>query len=147
MAITERLRHWYVDSKIRYERGFQYINVLKQPLMALTMMKIFNMPMWLMIMFVPVWFVVLYSLGWLDQFVFKVWQVESEWGQRNINPFYQEVLKRIKKIEEKDENIIIAVNIIYIDEDAKDSMIKVIFQKQRKDIRTNKIKQEEINAV
>ena len=51
------------------------------------------------------------------------------------------------RIEEKDENIIIAVNIIYIDEDAKDSMIKVIFQKQRKDIRTNKIKQEEINAV
>lgn len=95
------LRLWWVTSKLRYERGFLYVNLIKQPLMVVAMFKIFDFPMWLMVAFVPFWFIVVYFMGWIDQFKIKVWQKEYDWQCREINPFYTELMDRIKRIEDK----------------------------------------------
>ena len=39
-----------------------------------------------------------YLLGWFDQQV-GFWKVENEYATKNLNPFNQEILKRIKNIE------------------------------------------------
>lgn len=43
--------------------------------------------------------VVEYSIGWLDECV-GFWKIENEYASRNINPFNQELLRRIKIIED-----------------------------------------------
>ena len=55
-------------------------------------------------------------------------------------------IAKVVRTEEKNNKFLIAVNIISIDKVARESMIKVIFQKQRKDIRIKKMNQEEIDA-
>ena len=40
-----------------------------------------------------------YLLGWFDQQV-GFWKVENEYATKNLNPFNQEILKRIKNIED-----------------------------------------------
>ena len=46
------------------------------------------------------------------------------------------------RVESKDSNFIIAAKIVYIDDEARDSIIKTVFQKQRIDIRRVKTDQE-----
>lgn len=53
---------------------------------------------------------------------------------------------QIMRVEQRDKDRIIAANIVYIDKDARESMIKVIFQKQRKEIRKRKFDEEEMNV-
>ena len=43
--------------------------------------------------------IVEYMIGWTDERV-GFWKIENEYSSRNINPFNQEMLKRIKIIED-----------------------------------------------
>ena len=63
---------------------------------------------------VPIWIVVIlyighkvaeYTLGWYDEKHLKFWHLESEYTQRNVNPYYQELMQRVKNIEEALEKI------------------------------------------
>lgn len=46
-----------------------------------------------------------------------------------------ELIAEVLRVKEQDNRFIIAAKIIYIEDDARDSIIKMIFQKQRMDIR------------
>jgi hypothetical protein len=107
---ADKMRNGVVTFRQRYGRGWGLLgDYVKQPTIALTAVAWWSdwllrntgmgIPTWVMYIFIPFWFIFWYSLGWFDQFKLKIWQKEAEWGARNINPFEQEVLKRIKKIE------------------------------------------------
>ena len=49
-----------------------------------------------------------------------------------------ELIAGVVRVEKKENNYLISVNIIEIDEDARESIVKVVFKKQRKGIRLNK---------
>lgn len=42
--------------------------------------------------------VIEYFLGWADQ-VYGFWRIENEYSSNNLNPFNEEMMKRIKNIE------------------------------------------------
>ena len=46
-----------------------------------------------------------------------------------------ELIAEVLRVEEKGGSFIIAARIVYIDEDARDSIVKTVFKKQRMDIR------------
>ena len=50
---------------------------------------------------------------------------------------------QVMRVEQKDSDYVIAANIVYIDREAQESIIKIVFQKQRMEIRKKK-KDEEI---
>jgi hypothetical protein len=49
-----------------------------------------------------------------------------------------EIITEVMRIQKFDDDYLIAANVLYINEDAKDFLIKMIFQKQRIDIRQQK---------
>lgn len=95
------LRSWYVVTSARYNRGLGYMNIIKQPMIALAALKIFNVPLWALIALVPCWFVGWYAVGWADQLKAKVWQEEAKWGAYNVAPWNKDLMKRIKNIEKR----------------------------------------------
>lgn len=50
-----------------------------------------------------------------------------------------EFIARVVRIEEKDHGFSVAAQIVEIDESAQDAIIQVVFQKQRKDIREQRL--------
>ncbi|MBN1625123.1 MAG: PilZ domain-containing protein [Deltaproteobacteria bacterium] len=57
-----------------------------------------------------------------------------------------ELIVEVLRIEERSDGFIIAARIICIDDDAQDSIVKTVFQKQRMDIRRLKSSQEDNNG-
>lgn len=98
-AVGEQLKDWYVAWKFQYNRGMGYYDLIKQPTMVFAGLKILGIPFWALFIFVPLWIVGWPIVGWLDRYRWKLWQKEAEWGARKINPFEQEVLKRLKNTE------------------------------------------------
>tara|TARA_R100000501_G_C2571327_1_gene78095 strand:- start:20 stop:298 length:279 start_codon:yes stop_codon:yes gene_type:complete len=88
-----------------YARGLGYYDKIKQPMMVATAIGAItyftDLPLWVLFIFAPVWFFGWFMVGWFDYKHWKVMQRASEWSQRNVNPFEQEVLKRIKNIEKR----------------------------------------------
>lgn len=101
MKISHMLREKYVAWSYYFERGSKYLDKVKQPAIVLAVLKIFNVPTKLLIPLAPIMLFLIIFIGWLDKRFFKIWQRELEWAHREMNPYSQEVLNRIKNIEEK----------------------------------------------
>lgn len=93
---------WWLNM---YGRGMNYYSLIKQPAMILVGLKIMvadtrleDLPYWVFVIFIPVWFAVFPVVGWLD-LKFWTWKKEAEWGQRNVNPFEQEMMKKVTEIQ------------------------------------------------
>jgi len=100
---------WYVSGQYKYDRG---MNIIRRPIdllkisgftallneFILNPLGLYIPPSWLLYM-IPVIAVVAFSLGYLDQHKLKIWQKEQEYAPRNINPWSQELLRRLKNVE------------------------------------------------
>jgi len=60
--------------------------------------------------------------------------------------YQMDLIAEVLRVEDKDNGFVIAARIIQIDEDARDSIVSVVFQKQRNDIRKKKLGQEDNNV-
>jgi len=60
--------------------------------------------------------------------------------------YQMNLIAEVLRVEEEDIGFIVAARIVQIDEDARNSIVNVVFQKQRNDIRKEKINQEENNG-
>lgn len=103
---ADKIRSSLVSFRARYGRGWGLVgDYIKQPAVALTALSYWfdklGYPLEYIWLLIPLWFLGWYCIGWFDQFKMKLWQEEAQWGSRNIDPFQQEVLTRIKNIEEK----------------------------------------------
>jgi len=96
----------YVNWKQTYSHGLSWWGLMYEPakifgaLVALKFLSAY-IPIWVFWGLVPFWFCFWTFVGHIDRYYLKLWQREAEWGQRKINPFDQEMLRRIKKIEKK----------------------------------------------
>jgi len=61
-------------------------------------------------------------------------------------PFQMELIAKTLRVEKTDAGFLIAANIVCIDDEARDFIVKMIFQKQRIDIRRFKTNQEADNS-
>ena len=60
--------------------------------------------------------------------------------------YQMEFIAEVLRVDEKDNGFIIAARIVHIDEEARDSIVKVVFHKQRMDIRRQKANQGDNNV-
>lgn len=60
--------------------------------------------------------------------------------------YQMDFIAEVVRVEERDKGFIVAAKIVQIDEDSRESIVKVVFQKQRKDIRRKRIEEGDINA-
>ena len=60
--------------------------------------------------------------------------------------YQMNLIAEVLRYEKIDNAFITAARIVYIDEEARDSIIKVVFQKQRKDIRKQKVLEEKVHV-
>jgi len=59
-----------------------------------------NIPPKLIIVFIPVWFIACYVIGYIDEKV-GFWKFQNKYASQDLNPWGQEVSEQLKKIEEK----------------------------------------------
>lgn len=52
-----------------------------------------------------------------------------------------QLIAQVKRVEKKGEEFMVAAQTVFIEEEAKDAIIKVVFQKQRQEIRREKLQQ------
>lgn len=95
------LRTFWVNNKLTYLRGMGYFDLLKQPLLALTALKIFDVSYTILYCLVPIWVVFWWSIGWLDRFRWKFWQEEALFSPKHIDPWQQEIMARLTDIQER----------------------------------------------
>lgn len=93
------LREIYIELNYYFERGVKYLDKIKQPAILLAVLKIFNIPTKLLLPIAPVLIILMILIGWVDKKFIKIWQRELDWAHREMNPYSQEVLNRIKAIE------------------------------------------------
>jgi len=100
----DKAKDRYVDWKQTYNHGLSWWGLLYEPakvfgaLMALNFLSD-KIPNWIFWGMVPFWFIFWTFVGHTDRFYLKIWQREAEWGARKINPWQQEMMKRVKRIE------------------------------------------------
>lgn len=102
---ANKLKDAYVSWRVTYSHGMSYWDLIYQPgkvfgiLIAIDYFTEINK--YYLYPLVFVWFFGFYIIGYIDRYYIKIWQKQSEWGSRNINPFEIEMLKRVKNIERK----------------------------------------------
>ncbi len=60
--------------------------------------------------------------------------------------YQMELIGEVMRAKAKDNGFVTAVRIIDIDEESRDAIVKIVFQKQRQDIRKGKVDQDEKQA-
>ncbi len=99
----EKFKDKFVEWRYMYNQGMGYWDLVQQPAKVLVVLGAVIyldwIPKWVLVAFVPAWYIIWSFIGWYDRYHLKIWQRQAEWSSRTINPFEKEIMRRIRNIE------------------------------------------------
>lgn len=81
-------------TKLRLDRGSSWISFGKNILLLALVLKVFDVPFWLIVMSGPFIVLALYLVGLVDE-KHGIWKKEAEYATREINPYFKKLEKKI----------------------------------------------------
>ena len=65
----------------------------------------FDVPIWILPVLIPFIFITRYFLGWFDERYFGFWRAENYYVSDELNPFNQQLMKKIDALLEQKKNV------------------------------------------
>lgn len=87
----------YIRFKLRLNRGKSFIDELRDLVLLAVALKIFEIPLLLLIPLVLLIVALLYYIGYMDEKKIKSWQYEYRYNTEKLNPFFRKLYNEVKK--------------------------------------------------
>lgn len=87
-----------VEIRYRIGRGKSYYSEFNGVIMMVIALKVYDIPLWVILPIVVFGHIALYYIGYYDQKKIKMWQREAVYGSKDVNPFFAGMDKKLDKV-------------------------------------------------
>lgn len=97
-VFVKKFVHWFVEQKVRLERGKSYISALQNVALFLILFQGWGVPFNLQLILALIVMLVLWFIGYMDEKHIHGWQHENEYTTK-LNPVMVRIEENTKKVE------------------------------------------------